>query len=137
MQSLVKKWQQGKESEAVTQFLQTDWTARPLFATNSILRLSEEQFQSLFNSRPTAGEMDYKRRQMMAELDPIKQLAARVAQAGAKAASTNNLAAARKHFTSLKQCGDALDNTNSLALLRLVGQGIKKRAATEIAKLPQ
>jgi hypothetical protein len=137
VQVLVTVWREGKESEAVTQFLRTDWSARPLFASDSILSLTEAQFQSQVESLPTAGDVQYKRSQMMTEVDAIKQLAAKVAQAGAEAASTNNLVAARQHFTSLAQCGDALDSSNSVALVRLVGQGIKKRAATEMSKLPQ
>ncbi len=46
-------------------------------------------------------------------------------------------AEARKYFTSLKQCGAALDSPDSLTLAQLVGQGLKKRADMELAKLGQ
>jgi hypothetical protein len=135
MQTFITDWQRGRRSEAINGFLAADWSARPLFAPDSILSLSEAQFQSQIKALSTASEVQDKRTEMMTELNAVKQLAASVAQAGADAASRGDLAGARKHFDSLKQCGEALDNSNSLAIVRLVGQGMKKRADTGMSKL--
>ena len=72
---------------------------------------------------------------MRPQIDSLKQLAAAVAQAGRDAAAKGDVAQARKHFTALRECGAALDTSDSLAIVRLVGQGMKKRAETEMSKL--
>jgi hypothetical protein len=94
------------------------------------LSLTEDQFKALSN----AGRQS-KSAEMQPQIDALKQLSAAVAQAGRDAASKGDTAQARKYFTSLKKCGAALDTPSSLALVRLVGQGIKKRADTELAQL--
>lgn len=125
-------WQQGNKSTAVSRFLAADWSARPLFPTNSVLSLSEDQFDALSGSEAQA-----KSGQMMSQLDLLKQVAAAVVQAGQDAAAKGDTAQARKYFTSLEQCGAALDGTNCLKLVQLVGQGFEKRAKAESAKLGQ
>jgi hypothetical protein len=72
---------------------------------------------------------------MVLQVESLKQLAATVAQAGKDAAAKGDVAQARKHFVALRECGAALDASDSLALLRLIGQGMKKRAETEMSKL--
>ena len=126
-QSAMTAWQQGDQTAAVTRFVETDWSSRPLFASGSALSLTEDQFKALSNS-----ERQTKSSEMMPQVDSLKQLAAAVAQAGRDAAAKGD---ARKHFVALKECGAALDTSDSLALVRLVGQGMKKRAETEMSKL--
>ena len=65
------------------------------------------------------------------ELDSFKKLAAAVAQAGRDAASKGDTAQARKYFTSLKECGTALDSPECLSMVQLVGKAFKKMADTE------
>jgi hypothetical protein len=67
----------------------------------------------------------------------FKQLAAAVAQAGRDAASKGDAAQARKYFTSLKQCGTALDSPDRLSLVQFVGQAFKKMSDKELAKIGQ
>ena len=129
-QSAMTAWQQGDKTAAVTSFVETDWSGRPLFASGSALSLTEEQFKALSNS-----ERQTKSSEMMPQVDSLKQLAAAVAQAGRDAAAKGDAAQARKHFAALKKCGAALDTSDSLALVRLVGQGMKKRAEAEMSKL--
>jgi hypothetical protein len=136
MQSILTVWQQGDKSTAVSNFVEANWDARPLFAADSVLSLSEGQFQSQLKSSPVFGNADSKRIEMTQQLDAVKRLAAAVTQAGVDSAARKEFTQARKHFTSLKQFGEALDGTNSLAIVRMVGQGVKKRADTEFAKLP-
>jgi hypothetical protein len=125
-------WQQGDKTAAVSSFVETDWSSRPLFASSSALSLTEDQFKALSNA-----ERQAKSSEMIPQIDSLKQLAAAVAQAARDAAAKGDVAQARKYFTSLKQCGTALDTSNSLALVRLVGQGMKKRSDTEMSTLPQ
>jgi hypothetical protein len=129
---LLTVWQQGDKSGAVSRFLETDWSARPLFTPGSTLGITETQFRAL-----PAADRDLKAKEMMPQLVYLKQLAWAVEQTGIDAAAKKDFAQARKYFTSLKQCGDALDGPDSLALLKLVGQAFKKRANTELAKLGQ
>lgn len=131
-QPVMTTWQLGDKSTAVSSFVETDWSSRPLFASSSTLSLTENQFKALSDA-----ERQAKSGEMFSQLDSLKQLAAAVAQAGRDAASKGDATQARKYFISLKQCGAALDTLNSLALVRLVGQGIKKRADTELSQLAQ
>lgn len=123
-------WQQGDKTAAVAGFVETDWSARPLFASDSMLSLSEDKFKALSNS-----ERQAKSSKMFQQIDSLRRLAAAVAQAGQDAAAKGDAAQARKHLTSLREFGSAIDTSNSLALLRLVGQAEKKRADREMSKL--
>ena len=140
-QPALAAWQQGDRTGAVSNFVTTDWSAGPLFAPDSILSLTEAEFSGRVKPRipgfVRTGAIEAVRVQMTKELATMKQLAAAVAQAGRDAAATNDVALARKHFTSLQQFAAALDTTNSLSILRLDGQAIKKRAERELATLPQ
>jgi len=131
-QPALSAWQQGDKAAAVGDFLAADWSARPLFAAGSALSLTEDQFTALGDADRQA-----KSSEMTAQLDSFKRLAAAVAQAGRDAASKGDAAQARKYFTSLKQCGAALDSPDCLRLVQLVGQGMKTRADTELAKIGQ
>ena len=125
-------WQQGDKPKAVSSFVETDWSSRPLFASGSTLSLTENQFKALSDA-----ERQAKSGEMMSQLDSLKKLASAVAQSGRDAAAKGDTAQARKHFTSLKECGTALDSPDCLRLVQLVGQAWKKMADTELAKIPQ
>ena len=132
VQTLLNEWQQGNKPTAISRFVETDWSARPLFPATSPLSLSEDQFKSL-----SASDRETKATEITAQTGVFKQLAAGVAQAGMDAAGKKDIAQARKYFTALKQSGEALDSSGSLAILKLVGQSIKKKGETELAKLGQ
>ena len=125
-------WEQGDESTAVRSFVETDWSSRPLFAADSLLSLSEEQYKTLSDA-----ERQAKSGEMMTQLDSLKRLARAVAEAGRDAAARGDAAQARKYFTSLKQCGTALDSPDCLSIVQLVGRAFKRLADTELAKIPQ
>jgi hypothetical protein len=123
-------------SEVVTKFLATDWSARPLFPSGSVLNLSEGQFRSL----ATATEQTNSNPVMISELEmsqlaDLKKSAMAVIEAGNKAEASGDVAQAREYFMSVKQCGEALDNTNCLDLVRLVGRAFEKKAGAELAKI--
>ena len=128
--SILTLWQQGDTATAVSRFVETDWNSRPLFTPDSVLSMSEEQFKAL-----PASDRDAKSRDLIKHITVLKQLVAAVAQAGQDAAAKNDPAQARKCFTALKECGQALDSPDALLLLKVVGQGIKKRADAEMSKL--
>jgi hypothetical protein len=94
------------------------------------LSLSEDQFKALSDA-----DRQTKSNEMMPQLDAMKQLAAAVAQAGRDAASKGDATQAQKYFTSLKQCGTALDSPDSLRLVQLVGQALKKMSDKELSKI--
>ena len=132
MQSVLTLWQQGDKSAAVSRFLETDWSAHPLFTPGSTLSLSEDQFKLLSEADGRA-----KSSEITAQSEEIRQLAAAVVQAGRDAAAQKDLAQAVKYFTSLKQCGEALDRPDSSDIVRLTGRKMRKIADGELAKLKQ
>jgi hypothetical protein len=129
-QPALTAWQQGDKAAAVSSFLAADWTARPLFAADSPLSLTESQFAAL-----SAADRQAKSGVVVAQLDSFKQLAAAVHQAGSDAAAKGDAAQARKCFISLKQCGTALAGPENSSLVQLVGKAFIKRADTELAAL--
>lgn len=131
-QSALTAWQQGDKAAAVSSFLAADWSARPLFATGSTLNLSETQFKALSDS-----ERQVKSSEMMSQMASLKQLAQAVAQAGRDAASKGDAAQARKYFTSIKQCGTALESPDCMLLVQLVGKTFVKMSDAESAKVGQ
>jgi major membrane immunogen (membrane-anchored lipoprotein) len=132
LQPALAAWQHGDSAAAVSSFIAADWSARPLFAAGSALNLSEDQFRAL-----SSADRQAKSSEMTAQLDSFKQLAATVTQAGRDAASKGDAAQARKYFTSLKQCGKALDGPDCSSLVQLVGQSLQNRADTELLKIGQ
>jgi hypothetical protein len=130
LSSVLAIWQQGNWPAAISRFLETDWSQRPLFAPGSALSLGEEDFKKLARAdrNATSGEI-------MSQAGDLKKLAAAVAQAGRDAAAKKDYAQARRHFTALRECGEALDRPANLAIVRLVGQAFKKLANAELAKL--
>src|ERR1035441_3355763 len=118
-----KKSTPATSSDVVSKFVATDWSARPLFPASSVLNLSEDQFKAL----PIADEQA-KSSEMISQLAAVRKSAAAGFEAGGRAAASGDVGRARKCFMSGKQCGKALDSTNCLDLVRLVGQGFEKRA---------
>lgn len=140
-QPALSAWLQGDRGGAVSNFLAADWTAGPLFAPDAILSLTEAEFSGQVKPGWMPGffmkdRIEAARVQMTKEHATLKQLAAAVAQAGRDAAATNDVALARKHFTSLQRFAAAIDTSNSLRILRLDAQPIKKRADNALATLP-
>ncbi len=125
-------WKQGDTATAVSNFVQADWTRRPLFAPDSTLSLSEDQFKVLL-----ADERQSRGTELTSQVDAFRRLASSVAEAGRDAAAKGDPALARKYFASLQQCGTALESSNCLAIVQLVGKAVKKMGDTEMAKVGQ
>ena len=131
-QAALTAWQQGDKAAAVSSFLAADWSARPLFAADSPLSLSESQFKALSDA-----EREAKSKDMMAQIASLKQMAQAVVQAGHDAVSKGDAAQARKCFTSLKQCGTALDSPACMQLVQLVDKAFVKMSDTKLTKIGQ
>ncbi|MGD0744904.1 MAG: hypothetical protein ABSA45_07100 [Verrucomicrobiota bacterium] len=131
-QPALTAWQQGDKATAVNSFVAADWSARPLFTPSSPLTLSDNQFKELSET-----DREAKAREIYAQLGSFKLLAAAVRQAGLDAASKGDTAQARKYFTSLKQCGTALDSPDCCDVVRIVGRAFKRMADTELAEIGQ
>ncbi|MEY2409241.1 MAG: hypothetical protein QOF48_1911 [Verrucomicrobiota bacterium] len=129
-QPVMAAWQRGDKSAAAKLFIETDWSARPLFAPESVLGLSEPQFVALRSS-----DRQVKTDELFVQLDALKRLASEVAQAGRDAAAGGDMAAAQKHFWALKQFGTNLDTTNNLRVVQLVGQAMTRIADAEMGKV--
>jgi hypothetical protein len=131
-QPALTAWQQGNKAAAVSSFLAVDWSVRPLFAADSPLNLSENQFMAL-----SVAEREAKSKDMLAQISSLKQMAQAVVQAGHDAVSKGDVAQARKFFTSLKQCGTALESPDCMQLVQLVGKAFVKMSDTELTKIGQ
>ena len=70
----------------------------------------------------------------LAELERMGYLSSVITQ---NVDGLHQAAQARKYFTSLKQCGTALDNADRLRMVQLVGQALKKMADAELGKVGQ
>ncbi len=137
METILADWQSGRSTTAVSNFVAADWSARPLFTNGSALNLTEGEFRARIQSMLDPEAVASMGTNLMAEIDPIKRLAAAVGQEGQQAAAQHDYAKARKYFAALQNFGVALDSTNSLGLLRMVGQGLRKRSEIELGKLPE
>jgi hypothetical protein len=131
-QATMTAWQQGDKATAISSFLAAGWSVRPLFASDSTLSLTEDQFKSL-----SEADREAKSKDMMSQLGLLKQLAAAVAQAGIDSAAHGDSAQARKYLMSLEQFGTALNSPDYMKIVQLVGVGVKKRADAELAKIGQ
>jgi len=127
---VLRQWEQGNQAAAVKSFVETDWTARPLFGPESALSLTESQFQAL-----GVSERETRTQQATLQLDALKKLARGVAETGREAAASKDTAYARKCFESLRVSGQALDSPESLRIVRLVGQAMIRMGNAEMAKL--
>ena len=127
-QAALSAWQQGDQSTAVNSFLAADWSARPLFPTNSVLSLTEDQLKSLSDADRQArlGEIDK-------QLYSLLQLAGAVSRAGHDAASKGDTAQAQKYYTSVKQCGTALNSPDCSKRVQVAGVQLTMAADTAIA----
>jgi hypothetical protein len=132
MQSALTAWEQGDTSVAVSRFLEADWSARPLFAPGSTLSLSEEQFMSL-----ARADRNAKQSELITKVGEVKRLGGAVLQAGRDTAAKKDHAQARKHISSVKQCGEALQGPESMAILQQTGRALTHMADDELAKLGQ
>jgi len=131
IQPALTAWQRGDKGGAVSNFLAADWSTSPIFAADSILSLTENEYLAQVRPSPGRGvtrEVEAKEAQLIRELNALKGLTAAVLQAGSEAAATNNAAVARQHFDALLRFGKALDQPDRLSLLRLEGRAIQKKA---------
>ena len=130
--AVLAAWQQGDRSGAISNFVQTDWRNRPLFASSYVLSLTEDQYKALSNS-----EREARSREITSQISSLKQLAQAVMQAGRDAAAKGDTAQARKYFTSLQDFGAAVGGSDSMLIVQLVGKAIRKMGDTELAKVQQ
>lgn len=124
-------FQQGDRTAAVSRFLEVDWSRGLAFSKNAVLSLTENGLASL-----SAADRQQHMEEAMPQLQGLKQLFSAVAQSGREAAARKDHAEAKRCFTKLNQCGEALDKPEALLVLKLVGQAAKKMAAKELASLP-
>jgi hypothetical protein len=132
MEPIMMAWQQGDKSLAVSRFVEANWSARPLFAPGSTLSLSESQLGSL-----PITERGKKQDEPMKQVGNLKQLALAVLQAGRDAASNKDSSQARKYFTSVKHCGEALEGPDFALLINQIAKMMKRMADEELGKLGQ
>jgi hypothetical protein len=125
-------WQQGNKDAAITNFLATDWSAHPLFATGSVFSLSETQFMAL-----SIGERRVKNDEMFSQLQSLRRLAQAVEEAGHDAAAGSDHKQARKNYESLRRCGMALDSQEYTFTLQQIGQAIQKLGDTGLNQIGQ
>ena len=131
-QATITAWQEGDTAKAVSNFVVADWSARPLFASDSTLSLTTDQVR-LFSD----ADSKRKAKELGLQLDLLKKLAAAITQAGTNSAAHGDFAQARKYFMSLGQFGAAMNDPGHVKLVQMVGVTIKRRADDELAKIGQ
>ena len=131
-QASITAWRAGDTIGAVSNFLAAGWSARPLFAPDSTLSITEDQVRSFSDA-----DSKTKAKDLGLQLDVLKRLAVAVTQAGTNSAAHGDFAQARKCFVSLGQFGTAMSNPEHVKLVQLVGMTIKKKADIELAKIGQ
>lgn len=123
----IKLWRDGKQSDAVDKFLVVDFSKRPLFPTGSVLNLTEAEFIEL----PSAAR-DKMSKAMLADVQTIKLIAGRINESAKAARAAQDQSKATLCTSQLKAAGEAFDRPDGLALLKLVGQALKKMAAGSV-----
>ena len=131
-QATITAWQEGDTARAVSNFVAADWSARPLFASDSTLSITEDQVRSF-----SEADSKKKAKDLGLQLDLLKKLAAAITQAGTNSAAHGDFAQARKYFMSLGQFGAAMNDPGHMKLVQMVGMTIKKNADIELAKVGQ
>lgn len=124
LEDAMKLWSAGRQDEAMAKFLAVDFSRRPLFPSGSVLNYTEAQFIAL----PQAAR-DKLSQQMLGDIRVLKEVSAHVRTAGKAAHDAGDSARADQCTAKLQQCGDAFDQPDSLALLKLVGKAFKKMSA--------
>ena len=71
-------------------------------------------------------------KQMLEDIGVIKAISAEVKTTGKTALNTGDKAKSDQCTTKLQQCGEAFDQPDSLALLKLVGKALKKMAVVPV-----
>jgi len=132
MMPILAAWQEGNKPVAISHFLEADWMARPLFAPNMTIGMSEDQLKTFFDA-----DRQRKMDELAAQIDLVKQVVEAVAQMGSDAASQGNDAQAQKCFASLKQCGTALASPGNLRVVQHLGQILAKIGDNGLIKVRQ
>lgn len=130
IQPILTVWQEGHRDEAVNNFLEANWNARPIFPAAMALGLTDNQMKGLPNT-----DRQLKTNEMMAQLELVKQLVTAVSDAAQEAVSKGDTARARKCYLSLNQFGVALDNPANQPHVKWLGQVARNMAKLGLAKL--
>lgn len=120
-------WRAGKKDEAVAKFLAVDFSKRPLFPSGSVLNDTEVQFIALPDAARTKLAT-----QMNDDLKTIKELAAHTRSTAKTALDSGDTSKSDKCLAQLKACGEAFNQPDSLALLKLVGKALEKMSAATL-----
>ncbi|HTV47877.1 MAG TPA: hypothetical protein VMG59_05485 [Phycisphaerae bacterium] len=130
-------WQQGDKTTAINDFLKAGWSARPLFPSSSMLSLTEAQYRALAESGISNAALQAKFNVMISQLQSLNQVAMAVDQIGRDAVAKGDNAKAQKYFTSVQQCGTALDSPDCMLIVQLRGHSIIRVADEDLATIGQ
>lgn len=127
MDQAMTLWRAGKKDEAVAKFLAVDFSKRPLFPSGSVLNDTEVQFMALPDAARTKLAT-----QMNDDLKTIKELAAQTRATAKSALDSGDKTQSDQCLAQLKACGQAFNQPDSLALLKLVGKALAKMSAAPL-----
>lgn len=136
-ESVIAAFKQGDRTGAIEKFVRVDWTRRPLFATDSLLNLSEEQFKEKIlalrqAARPGAVPLSKEEQELseklMSEIRTLKELVRAVADEAKAAVARGDRATAHRYYTAIRECGQALQSQEFTQLVQLAGKGFVKLA---------
>lgn len=138
LENALAAWQRNERSNAVAEFVRVDWSKRPLFPANSLLRFSEKQIQE--NAAALLAKKEFDQVQELAErlgkeVEQMRWLITEVLDEARRCATRGDIEAAERYLNAVRDCGHALSDTNHILLLQRVGGWAVKRATNELAGL--
>ena len=131
---VIETWRKGDQSKAISDFLATDWSSRPLFESGSPIDQRENDFAAA-GSQMNEAERKASLAKISQLLQPLDQVGEAVVKAGLDAFANGNREEARRHFTAVKQCGLALDREDYTTPVKVLGVKFRGLADTKIAKM--
>ena len=108
-------WEEGRQAEAIQEFLAIDWTKGDHFSEGSALGLSEQEFMAL----PMAEQQA-----KMAEITPATSTIRALSKAALGEAKASNIP--ERHYKAVEELGKMLTGEDRLAIIQSLGKAILK-----------
>ena len=122
-------WSSGERDKAVERFIATDWTKPDVFPAGSVFRMTETQYKAAPAAR--RKKVDDSIRKQASEL---RALVGEVFDRGTKARAKDDKNGATRALEAARACGKHISTQpDALAVLKLVGTAIEKRAGEHLA----
>ncbi len=127
---VMKLWDSGDRKAAAEKFLLVKWDDSAVFSETAILTLSEQDFSAL-----PASEQNQKRQEGTQIAKTIKFLARHASRVAKASFAAKEYDTAEEQYEAIRQCGQALSDSESLSILKMTGRSIQRTALRDLIKL--